>query len=329
MGIEAIRALPVAKWAAPDCLLFLWATNPRLRDGLSVTDSGASNTGRSEIRLGKNPSAQRKFCMGTGYYTRANAELCLLGRRGKPRVLSRAESMLIVSPRREHSRKPEETESEIERLVAGPYLELFARKTRSNWIARGDEVGKFARATGISNGLDLPGDIDAGADDDLGLLEEVRSYSLRSTEPLPNADLPTAHPIEPEFEREILNGPALSTCWGVSVRIRLYSGTHCQFWRVSPARPRPPPEHAPENIMPRWCGGQVCERGHAFSAVDRMSSLRRILVRAVRRIAFYLDGHHSGRGPPPPRHSSGRRSALPGLGRSTASGLPERLLPPE
>jgi N6-adenosine-specific RNA methylase IME4 len=52
---------------------------------------------------------------------------------------------LIVAPRREHSRKPDEQYERIERLVAGPYLELFARQSRPGWDSWGNEVGKFDR----------------------------------------------------------------------------------------------------------------------------------------------------------------------------------------
>lgn len=50
---------------------------------------------------------------------------------------------LIVAPRRQHSRKPDGIHQRIERLVAGPYLELFARKTLRGWDAWGNEVELF------------------------------------------------------------------------------------------------------------------------------------------------------------------------------------------
>ncbi len=80
---------------------------------------------------------------GCGYWTRANAELCLLGTRGTPKRLSRAVRQLLISPVREHSRKPDETHERIERLVAGPYLELFARQSRPGWTTWGNEADKF------------------------------------------------------------------------------------------------------------------------------------------------------------------------------------------
>jgi N6-adenosine-specific RNA methylase IME4 len=82
------------------------------------------------------------FC-GLGYWTRANVEQCLLATRGKPPRMAKDVRRLIVSPRREHSRKPDETYSRIERLARGPYLGVFARQSRPGWDAVGSEVALF------------------------------------------------------------------------------------------------------------------------------------------------------------------------------------------
>jgi MT-A70 len=74
-----------------------------------------------------------------------NPEQCLLATRGKPRRRGKDIRKLIVEPRREHSRKPDEVRERIERLVDGPYLELFARETKPNWHCWGDQVGLFNR----------------------------------------------------------------------------------------------------------------------------------------------------------------------------------------
>ncbi|MGC2202390.1 MAG: MT-A70 family methyltransferase, partial [Stellaceae bacterium] len=47
---------------------------------------------------------------------------------------------LIVSPRREHSRKPDEAYERIEALCEGPYLEMFARFQRPGWDFWGVEA---------------------------------------------------------------------------------------------------------------------------------------------------------------------------------------------
>ena len=53
---------------------------------------------------------------------------------------------LILAPRREHSRKPDEFYSRVEAYCAGPYLELFAREQRSGWSSWGNETTKFREA---------------------------------------------------------------------------------------------------------------------------------------------------------------------------------------
>ena len=83
------------------------------------------------------------FFTGLGYWTRANPEQCLLGTRGKPVRRAKNVRRLVVERRREHSRKPDAVRDRIERLVGGPYLELFARETKVGWDCWGDQAGLF------------------------------------------------------------------------------------------------------------------------------------------------------------------------------------------
>ena len=80
-----------------------------------------------------------------GYWTRSNPEMCLLATRGKPKRLNKSTRQLVVSERREHSRKPDEMYGYIENMLEGPYLEMFARTTRQGWDNFGNEVSKFDR----------------------------------------------------------------------------------------------------------------------------------------------------------------------------------------
>lgn len=127
MSLDDIKALPVADLAAPDCCLFLWVTNPTLPQALDVMAAWGF-TYKTVAFCWIKP----RF-MGLGYWTRANAELCLLGTRGKPKRRSASVRMLVESPRLQHSRKPDEVRAGIERLVTGPYVELFARETAPGW----------------------------------------------------------------------------------------------------------------------------------------------------------------------------------------------------
>lgn len=139
MTLDEIRALPVAEYAAKDCVLLLWAIDPMLPHALSVIAAWGfefKTVGFYWVKQNRDGSP----FMGLGRWTRMNPEQCLLATRGRPRRLSAAVRKLISSPRREHSRKPDEVYERIETLVAGPYLELFARQERPGWDSWGNEV---------------------------------------------------------------------------------------------------------------------------------------------------------------------------------------------
>lgn len=74
---------------------------------------------------------------------RANAELCLLGVRGKPKRMDAGVHSVIMSHIEEHSKKPAETRDRIVKLMAGgglPKIELFARQSIDGWDCWGNEV---------------------------------------------------------------------------------------------------------------------------------------------------------------------------------------------
>ena len=150
MSLDEIKALPVAAWAAPDAVLLMWATDPFLARSLDVLAAWGftyKTVGFYWVKLKRNgPSllvTARDFFVGMGFWTRANPEPCLLATRGKPRRVDQGVEKLIVAPRREHSRKPDEVYERIERLVEGPYLELFARASRPGWDTLGDQSALF------------------------------------------------------------------------------------------------------------------------------------------------------------------------------------------
>ena len=140
MTLDEIMAYPVADMVAADVWLFLWSTTPLLPTALGVlTAWGFTYSGTAFVWAKQNPSGVG-WHMGLGFTTRKNAELCLLGRRGRPPIRAHNVPELIVAPRREHSRKPDEQYERIERLCDGPYLELFARQRRPGWTSYGDEL---------------------------------------------------------------------------------------------------------------------------------------------------------------------------------------------
>ena len=148
-----IQQMPVADLADRDCVLFMWVTWPLLPEALDTIQAWGFEYKTCAFSWMKaNPRQIDLFRddadveMLLGYWTRANNEACLLATRGKPKRLNADVRQGIIEPRREHSRKPDCVHDRIERLVAGPYLELFARAPRDGWTVWGNETDKFARA---------------------------------------------------------------------------------------------------------------------------------------------------------------------------------------
>jgi N6-adenosine-specific RNA methylase IME4 len=95
------------------------------------------------VKLNAKAKHEADFFTGLGYWTRANPEQCLLATRGNPARRAKDVRRLVVEKRREHSRKPDCVRERIERLVAGPYLEIFARETKRGWDCCGNQVRLF------------------------------------------------------------------------------------------------------------------------------------------------------------------------------------------
>jgi N6-adenosine-specific RNA methylase IME4 len=156
MTLDDIKAMPVADVTARDAHLFLWATAPNLPQALEVMAAWGfkySSVGFVWVKLNKGadvrqlrviPHAGAEFFVGMGHTTRQNAEFVLLGRKGSPKRNSKAVRQIIVAPRREHSRKPDEAHTRIETYCDGPRLELFARAPRAGWTVWGNQTDKFA-----------------------------------------------------------------------------------------------------------------------------------------------------------------------------------------
>ena len=143
MSLADIKALPVGDIAAPDCALFLWAINSMLPQAFGVIEAWGFTFRTVAFTWAKRVKSDTAWHMGLGYWTRQNSESCLLATRGKPKRVSKGERELIVAPRREHSRKPDEAYERIERLLPGPYLDLFSRQTRPGWTAWGNQPNHF------------------------------------------------------------------------------------------------------------------------------------------------------------------------------------------
>jgi site-specific DNA-methyltransferase (adenine-specific) len=140
MKAEDIIKMPVSEISESDCVLFLWIMNSEMQLGLDcIREWGFiyKTVAFNWVKTTKNG----KYHFGGGNWTRSNPELCLLATKGKPKRLSASVRELVVSPLREHSRKPDEIREHIVELCGDlPRIELFARHKTEGWDVWGNEV---------------------------------------------------------------------------------------------------------------------------------------------------------------------------------------------
>ena len=121
MSFSEMRRLPVSSIAAKDCVLFMWATYPMMREALFLIDAWGFTYKSIAFQWVKQNRSGNGYFFGLGRWTRGNTEPCLIATKGKPQRVSNAVSQLVVSPLREHSRKPAEVRDRIVELMGGGY----------------------------------------------------------------------------------------------------------------------------------------------------------------------------------------------------------------
>lgn len=141
MKLEDICRLPVESLAAENSVLFLWVTFPKLLESFEVMKAWGFEYRTAAFVWVKQTAANGKWFTGMGWWTRSNAEVCLLATKGNPERISRAVHQLIVSPVEQHSKKPDETRDRIVKLIGDlPRVELFARQKTPGWDIWGNEL---------------------------------------------------------------------------------------------------------------------------------------------------------------------------------------------
>ena len=145
MTLDDICDLPVEAVAAPRAHLYLWVPNALLPEGLKVLEHWGfkykSNLIWYKVRKDGGPDRR-----GVGFYFRNVTEILLFGVRGSDvRTLDpgRSQENILVTQKREHSRKPDEQYDLIEACSWGPRLEMFARGPRKGWTVWGNQAEEY------------------------------------------------------------------------------------------------------------------------------------------------------------------------------------------
>lgn len=142
MKIDDIKSMDIRSISENDCILFLWATFPMLKQALDVIQSWGfkyKTLGFSWLKLNKDGSP----FFGIGYYTRSNQQVCLIATRGKAHSLVKSKSLssFVSTQRTRHSQKPQVFKDKIVQLVGDiPRIQLFARKRTNGWDCWGNQV---------------------------------------------------------------------------------------------------------------------------------------------------------------------------------------------
>jgi N6-adenosine-specific RNA methylase IME4 len=137
MSLEEICALPVLESALNDCVLFLWATSPKLEEAFQVIRAWGFEYRTCAI--------WDKQWIGPGYYFRQRHELLLIATRGSvpvPPPSARPDS-IFEEKRTQHSKKPVIAYQLIEAMYPElQKMEMFCRSPRPGWAVWGNQARK-------------------------------------------------------------------------------------------------------------------------------------------------------------------------------------------
>jgi len=134
LALTDICNLPIADLAADNCTLFLWVTNPFLREGLKVCDEWGFQYKTNFLWVKKRS--------GTGFYALGQHELLFVAVKGS-HLPEKIQSSVLFADSERHSQKPIIVYELIEKMYPNSnYIELFARHKRENWEVWGDEISE-------------------------------------------------------------------------------------------------------------------------------------------------------------------------------------------
>lgn len=141
MQTDEIKTLPVGQLAQGDCILLLWATGAMLPQAFDCMKAWGFTY--KSMMVWRKTTVNGKVRMGTGYWARSMHEQVLIGSIGKPPKFSAFPS-IFDGIAREHSRKPDEFYSLVEKHTAGlRRADIFVRETRAGFDGWGNESTKY------------------------------------------------------------------------------------------------------------------------------------------------------------------------------------------
>ena len=140
ISIEDLKELPVNEISDDDSVLFMWVTFPKIQEGLDLIESWGFEYKTVAFTWIKKAGNGTNF-IGMGRWTRSNAEIVLLGTKGKPKRIDASVRQVIESTPSKHSQKPDMIRNKIVQLMGDlPRIELFARTKIHGWDVWGNDI---------------------------------------------------------------------------------------------------------------------------------------------------------------------------------------------
>ena len=149
LSIQEMKALPIKNIRAKDCLLYLWATGPKLPMAFDLMAAWG-------FKYSTMAFVWDKRIPNPGWYSCSQVEYVLVGKKGKcPKRVCTTTKQLLSKARTTHSKKPELVQDRIEAHWEDcEKLELFARRYRDGWDCVGLELNGTIQD--FLAGVDMP-----------------------------------------------------------------------------------------------------------------------------------------------------------------------------
>lgn len=123
--LRVLTAFPLRELADTDAYLWIWCTNRTLAAAYEALITWEFTP--------RPPLTWIKPCPGLDTQLRSSREHLVLGTRGDAEVNKHGGPAWMFTPVHDHEHRSDEEYAVIERVSAGPYLQLFANTPRSGW----------------------------------------------------------------------------------------------------------------------------------------------------------------------------------------------------
>ena len=141
LSVAQLCVFPLPK-LGNDAVCFFWRVSAMQEEALTVLRNWGFRPKSELVWLKQTVGGKDAF--GMGRYTRMCHESCIIATRGSAMPKVHDQRSVFRAPVREHSAKPHEFYTLVERMYPdSPRYEMFARTVRPGWNQSGDELGKL------------------------------------------------------------------------------------------------------------------------------------------------------------------------------------------